>query len=162
MKKNIFKKVNRRFRKGLTLVELAVVVLIMGSIITLVALNINPGELKDDTASLKLRKDANELAMQLERYAEKYGKYPSEEQGLSALVEKPTTGDVPEDWRPILNKKNAILDPWGTPYQLKKDPNSDDYMIVTLGKDKKDGGEGKDADFNIRDENTYPQAFRKK
>ncbi len=161
MGKKFFRK-NRRFRKGLTLVELAVVVLILGSIITLVALNISPGELKDDTASLKLRKDANELSMHMERYAQNFGKYPSEEQGLSALVEKPTSGEVPEDWKPVINKKNAILDPWGTPYLLKKDPNGDDYMIISLGKDKKDGGEGKDSDFNIRDENTYPSAFKKK
>ncbi|MCB1190279.1 MAG: type II secretion system major pseudopilin GspG [Leptospiraceae bacterium] len=159
--KSIKRKFNRKIRKGLTLVELAVVMLIMGALITIVAININPGELKDDAASLKLRKDAQEVQMNLERYAAKFGTYPTEEQGLRAFIEKPTSGDVPENWRPILNKKAAIEDPWGTEYQLKMNENGDP-MIISLGKDKKEGGEGKNADFNILKEDTYPEAFRKK
>ncbi len=159
--KSINRKFNGKIRKGLTLVELAVVMLIMGAIITIVALNINPGELKDDAAALKLRKDAQEIQMHLERYAAKYGAYPSEEQGLRALVEKPTSGDVPENWRPLLNKKAAIEDPWGTEYQLKTSEGGDP-IIITLGKDKKEGGEGKNADFNILREDIYPEGFRKK
>ncbi|MCB1160648.1 MAG: type II secretion system protein GspG [Leptospiraceae bacterium] len=155
-------KLRRKIRRGLTLVELSVVVLILGAIIALVALNINPGQLKDDTASLKLRKDANELMMHLERYAAAYGKYPSEEQGLSALVEKPSVGDVPEDYKPIIKNRSAVLDPWGTPYKLKMNQDSGDPEIWTLGKDKADGGTGKNQDFNINAPDTYPKAFRKK
>ncbi|MDX1960852.1 MAG: type II secretion system protein GspG [Leptospiraceae bacterium] len=153
-------KKRNRIRRGLTLVELAVVVLILGAIITLVALNIRPGDLKDDTAALKLRKDANELQMHLERYSESFGKYPSEEQGLMALVEKPTTGEVPENYKPMLKNKQAILDPWGSTYQLKTN-NNGDVMIVSLGKDKREGGEGKNKDFNILNEEDYPTEFTK-
>ncbi|MGQ2827767.1 type II secretion system protein GspG, partial [Leptospira kirschneri] len=112
-------KLKRKYRKGLTLIELAVVVIILGALIALVYSNFRLGEISDDTAALKLKKDAYELQSHLERYAQRYGTYPSDEQGLEALVEKPTTGDVPEDWKPILTKKAAINDPWGTTYKLK-------------------------------------------
>lgn len=77
------------------------------------------------------------------------------------MVEKPTTGDVPEDWKPVLTKKAAINDPWGTPYKLKRDANGD-VQLITMGKDKKEGGEGKNADFNILNEDEYPTDFRRK
>lgn len=145
-------------RRGLTLVELAVVVLILGAIITLVALNIKPDTLKNQTAGLKLRKDANEIQMYLEQYADRYGKYPTEEQGIMALVEKPTVGDVPDNYRPIVKNKKAILDPWGTPYKLKFD-DSGNMQILTLGKDKKEGGDGLNKDFDILKEEEYPEEF---
>ncbi|EKR72744.1 type II secretion system major pseudopilin GspG [Leptospira noguchii] len=154
-------KLKRKYRKGLTLIELAVVVIILGALIALVYSNFRPGEISDDTAALKLKKDAYELQSHLERYAQRYGTYPSDEQGLEALVEKPTTGDVPEDWKPILTKKTAINDPWGTAYKLKRDVNGE-IQIVTMGKDKKDGGESKNADFNILNEDEYPSDFRRK
>ncbi|MCE9500581.1 MAG: type II secretion system major pseudopilin GspG [Leptospira sp.] len=162
MKIKSFSRVRKSLREGLTLVELAVVVLIMGTLIAIVAFNIDVGALKDDTAGLQLRKDASTISGALLQYENKYGRLPTEEQGLSALVEKPTSGDAPEDFTPLLKNKSAILDPWKTPYHLKKDPNSGDFMIVSYGKDKKEGGEGKDADFDIRNEDSYPSAFRKK
>ncbi|RHX90413.1 type II secretion system major pseudopilin GspG [Leptospira stimsonii] len=154
-------KLKRKYRKGLTLIELAVVVIILGALIALVYSNFRPGEISDDTAALKLKKDAYELQSHLERYAQRYGSYPSDEQGLEALVEKPTTGEVPEDWKPILSKKGAINDPWGTSYKLKRDSGGD-VQLFTLGKDKKEGGEGKNADFNILNEDEYPSDFRRK
>lgn len=154
------KKLTRKLRKGMTLIEIAVVVMILGAIIAIVAININPGELKDDTASLQLRKDAQELQMHLERYAGKYGTYPTEEQGLKALVEKPTSGDnIPEDYIAIIKNKKGIEDPWGSPYRLKFD--NGETAIYSLGKDKKEGGDGKNADFNILNDDEYPTAFKR-
>lgn len=156
-------KVNKKHskRSGLTLVELSVVVLILGAIIALVAINIKPGELKDQTAALKLRKDSSLIPTYISQYEDKFGKMPSEEQGLMALVEKPTSGDVPENYKPVAKNKNEITDPWGTVYVLKVDSNGD-YAIVTLGKDKKEGGEGKNSDFNILKEEEWPSDFQKK
>ena len=157
MKKN---KSFLRFRRGLTLVELSVVVLILGAIIALVACNIKPGELKDQTAVLKLKQDTRLIPTYLSMYEDRYGKIPSEEQGLIALVEKPTTGEVPDNYRPIVKNKSDILDPWNTPYQLRID-NNGDYQIITLGKDKKEGGEGKNADFDILTDDEYPADFQR-
>lgn len=156
-----YKRLRKNLKKGLTLVELAVVIMIMGLIITIVAFNISPGELKDDAAVLKLKKDAQELQMHLERYAARYGSYPTEEQGLRALVERPTSGDVPDSWRPIIKNKSAIEDPWKTEYVLKIDEQTGNPVIITLGKDKKEGGEGKNSDFNILQEDRYPKGFKK-
>lgn len=156
------KQLKRTIRRGMTLVEIAVVVLILGAIITLVAININPGELKDETATLKLTKDAEEIKIHLERYSALYGTYPTEEQGLSALIEKPTTGDIPEDYKPIIKNRALIQDPWGTLYILKFDKDSGDPSIWTLGKDKKEGGQGKNTDFDITKHDTYPKEFKLK
>lgn len=153
MKRNYF----LNLKRGMTLVELSVVVLILGAIIALVAFNIKPP--KDDLAGLKLKKDSQELQIALEQYSNKYGKMPSEEQGLSALVEKPSSGDVPEDYKPMISSKTAILDPWKTEYKLRIDSNGD-YEIITLGMDKKEGGEGKNADFNILKIDSYPKEFQ--
>lgn len=150
----------RKPRKGLTLIEISVVVMILGALIAIVALNINPGELKDETAVLKLKKDARELQTYLEKYAQKYGNYPSEEQGLKALYEKPTIGDnIPDDYVPIVKNKSVTEDPWKKPYILRYDEYGD-IAIYTMGKDGKEGGEGKNADFNILAEDEYPAAFR--
>ena len=160
MKLNRFSKLNKKIKRGMTLVELSVVVLILGAIIALVAFSIDPGKMKDDMASLQLKKDASTLKIALGQYEDRYGKMPSEEQGLSALVEKPTSGDVPENYKPVLDKKSAVLDPWKTPYVLRVDAGGD-YVILTLGKDKKEGGEGKNADFDILKEDDYPKEFQK-
>ncbi|WP_243393460.1 type II secretion system protein GspG [Leptospira perolatii] len=156
----LVRKGNKR-RKGFTLIELAIVVAILGAIIAIIISSINVGDIKDDTASMELRKEGREIQMNLERYAQKFGNYPSEDQGLEALVEKPATGDVPEDWRPMVNSKDSIKDPWGSIYKLKFDEYGD-MQIVTLGKDKQEGGEGANADFNILKEEEYPSQFKKK
>ena len=111
-------------------------------------------------ATLKLKKDSQELQIALEQYADRYGNFPTEEQGIIALVEKPEIPPIPKNYKPILNRKSMVLDPWHTPYILKHLPNSD-YAIITLGKDKKEGGEGKNADFNIMKEDEYPKEFQK-
>lgn len=161
MKINRLNRWNRSLRRGLTLIEIAVVVMILGALIAIVAININPGELKDDTAALQLRKDSQELQMHLERYAQRYGTYPSEEQGLIALVEKPTIGDnIPEDYTPIIKNKAGVEDPWRTPYILRFDEYGE-VAIITLGKDKREGGDGKNADFNILNHDEYPSAFKR-
>lgn len=161
MKVSKLGKLKNRVKHGMTLVEIAVVVLILGAIITLVYSNLNFSDTMDKTAATRLRKDAREITGFLELYAERHGKMPSEEQGLIALAEKPTTGDVPENYKPIVKNKSAVLDPWKTPYVLKFD-NNGDVIIISLGKDKKEGGEGKNADFNILNEEEYPADFRTK
>ncbi|TGK08686.1 type II secretion system protein GspG [Leptospira fluminis] len=154
-------KTGNKRRRGFTLIELAIVVAILGAIMAIIISSINVGDIKDDTASMELRKEGREIQMHLERYAQKFGNYPSEEQGLEALVEKPTTGDVPEDWRPMASNKDIIKDPWGTPYKLKFNEYGE-MQIITLGKDRQEGGEGVNADFNILKEEDYPSQFKKK
>ncbi|MEM7180964.1 MAG: type II secretion system protein GspG [Spirochaetota bacterium] len=114
---------------------------------------------KDRTAALKLKKNSSELLLHLERYKYNTGVYPSEEQGLFALIEEPTVGIVPENYKPVVKRKTVIKDPWGTFYVLKYNKEREPE-IWTLGKDKQEGGTGKAKDFNIADHESYPKAFR--
>jgi general secretion pathway protein G len=148
-------KKNQNLKRGLTLVELSVVVLILGAIIAIVAFNINPKDLQWKVAKLKLQKDGQSLSASLEQYQSEFGKLPTEEQGMRALVEKPTGGEVPENYKPVVKSKKDILDPWKTEYRLKFDSNGD-YSIISLGKDGKEGGEGMNKDFNILKEDEFP------
>lgn len=151
----------RKIRKGVTLIELTVVIFIIGAILAVIAFNLNPGEIKDSTAKLQLKSDANKIPSYLEIYSNKYGTYPTEDQGLDALVHKPESGDIPGNYTPVVKTKSAISDPWGTPYVLKYG-DSGDYKIITLGRDKKEGGDGVNADFNILNEDEYPEKYKAK
>ncbi len=74
------------------------------------------------------------------------GTYPSTEQGLKALVERPTSGPVPQNWRQYLEKKTTPKDPWGRDY-IYVCPgvhNPDSYDLSSLGKD------GVESDDDIR------------
>ena len=78
------------------------------------------------------------------------GFYPSTEQGLKALVEKPTIGKIPENYAEggYLEKGKVPLDAWGNPYiYLCPGLLNDDYDIISLGRDGKEGGENFDADI---------------
>ncbi len=128
-------------------------------VLIVAAFLIPPSNVDDFSTLLKLKKDSQELQIALEQYADRYEKIPSEEQGIMALVEKPTLPPIPKNYRPILYKKSAVLDPWQTPYILKHLANGN-YAIITIGMDKKEGGEGKNADFNILKLDSYPKEFQ--
>ena len=135
----------------------AVLILLAGAI--LILLSFAEPDHGYQSPGLRLRKDASELPMFLEQYSDRYGDYPTEEQGIFALVELPTAPPIPKNYKPIVSNKKAVLDPWSTPYILKRDPDRG-YKIITLGKDKKEGGEGRNSDFNILKEEEYPREFR--
>ncbi|MEI1278087.1 type II secretion system major pseudopilin GspG [Leptospira venezuelensis] len=151
-------KTGNKRRKGFTLIELAIVVAILGALMAIILVNVDFGTVTNETAKMKIKKDRQELRMHLERYASKFGTYPSEEQGLDALVEKPTTGDIPETWTPMMNSKDAINDPWKNPYKLRYD-GAGEIQIITFGQDKVEGGEGLNSDFDITKEEQYPAQF---
>jgi general secretion pathway protein G len=155
-------KVNRlrRLKKGLTLIELSIVVMIIGALIGILISSIDFKSIFGQTEKVKLKADSAKLQGALSQYQAEFGRIPTEEQGLRALIERPTSGDVPENYRPVLKSKDAILDPWKTEYKLKIDSNGD-YSILTLGLDKKEGGEGKNKDFNIINDDEYPSDYKK-
>ncbi|GBF49074.1 putative type II secretion system protein G [Leptospira ryugenii] len=150
----------RKWKEGLTLIELTVVILIIGSLMGILYAGFkNFGSGNDSQAKLKVQNDSRILEIKLREYFDKFSKYPSEEQGLRALVERPDDEDVAMDYEPLIKDKSVLKDPWGTPYQLKFDDNNN-YQILTLGADKKDGGEGRNKDFNILDPEEYPTALK--
>ena len=98
----------------------------------------------DDARGTVARTDINTLVQALKRYRLDNQRYPSTEQGLNALVARPTAGVVPPNWKPYLDKLPA--DPWGRPYQFANPGVQGEIEVFSLGADGQPGGEGADAD----------------
>lgn len=136
----------RRRQRGLTLFELLVVLAILAFLATLVAPRVVSylGRAKTDVA----RAQAANIASSLELFFLDYGRYPTEEEGLEALVEAPANDD---SWRgPYLKEESALTDPWGRPYLYAPDENSDAFEVASLGRDGEEGGDGENADIRKR------------
>jgi general secretion pathway protein G len=133
-------------RSGFTLIEILVVIVVIAILATLVAPNIfqHVGAAKDATAKSQIEM----LSAALDAYRLDNGHYPSTEQGLNALWEKPTI-DPPPNWRGPYLRKPVPPDPWQRPYVYlfpgQQNPNG--YDLLTYGLDGKPGGEGEDADI---------------
>ena len=139
---NRFHARHRAVHRGFTLVEILVVLVIVGVLVALIAPNVldRAGEAKVTAA----RTDVNSLTQALKLYKLDNQRYPSADQGLEALVRKPTSGTVPQNWRPYLDK--LPKDPWGQPYQYANPGLHGEIDGFSFGADGKPGGEGNDAD----------------
>lgn len=132
---------------GFTLIELMVVIVILGILAAIIAPRIigRTDEAKVTEAKVQI---ANlETAFKL--YKLDNGVYPTTEQGLEALIEKPTIGVIPKKWREegYLEKRRVPLDPWGNPYIYVSPGLHGDYDIISYGRDGVRGGKGFDADI---------------
>jgi len=137
---------------GFTLIEIMVVVLIIGLLATLVAVNVLPR--KEEANRVKACADIKSLETALKLYYLDNHMYPTTEQGLKALVEKPTTGKIPCCWKEggYIEGGHIPKDPWGNDYvYISPAPNGADYEIISYGADGKPGGEGKDKDITSLD-----------
>ena len=132
---------------GFTLIEIMVVVVILGILAALVVPNImsRPDQAKVTVAQA----DVKAIASALEMYRLDNGFYPSNEQGLEALVREPTGTPEPRNWNPDGYLKKIPQDPWGNPYQYENpgQHNTNNYDLFSLGSDGRIGGEGTAADI---------------
>lgn len=89
-----------------------------------------------DAEEGKVKGDIQAISASLIRYKTKGRMYPTEAQGLDALVKRPTDGPQPAGWKPYL-KPEGLIDPWGRPYQYRYPGqyNPESYDIFSLGKD---------------------------
>jgi len=132
---------------GFTLLEIIVVVFILSLLVAIVAPKIMGRTDDAKIADAKIQTKNFETALKL--YKIDNGSYPTTEQGLESLIEKPTTGQVPGKYREggYLEQKKIPLDPWGAPYIYVSPGVHGDFDILSYGGDGKEGGEGKDADI---------------
>lgn len=133
----------RRASRGFTLLELMVVIVIIGVLAALIAPKVL--ENVDKAKITAAQSNINDLMNALKMYKLDNGRYPSSDQGLQALVAKPTTGTVPANWRSYLEK--LPNDPWQNPYQYANPGVHGDIDVFSFGADGKPGGEGNDADI---------------
>jgi len=147
--KNIVARKNIYGRRsgGFTLIEIMVVVVILGILGALIVPNIigRPDEARVTAA----RADLQQIGNALELYRLDNGSYPSNDQGLAALVEEPSGYPEPRKWSPDGYVKRLPEDPWGEPYLYYSEDRTMD--IYTFGADRKEGGEGIDADLRLSD-----------
>ena len=130
-------------RRGFTLIELMVVLVIIGVLAALIVPNVL--ERAEDARVTAARTDIGNLMQALKLYKLDNLRYPSAQQGLQALVNRPTTDPVPANWKPYLDK--LPNDPWGNPYQYLNPGIKGEVDVMSFGADGKSGGEGKDADI---------------
>lgn len=134
---------NRR-QAGFTLVELMVVIVIIGLLATIVAINVIPS---GDTARVqKAKADIATIEQALEMYRLQFSTYPTTAQGLQALVSAPAGVDASRYQKGGYIKKLPD-DPWNRPYLYAAPGRHGEADVWTLGADGRDGGEGINADI---------------
>ena len=129
--------------RGFTLIELMVVLVIIGVLAALIVPNVI--NRADDARVTAARTDVNNLMQALKLYKLDNLRYPTSEQGLQALVVKPSVGPAPLNWKPYLDK--LPNDPWGRPYQFMNPGLKGEVDVLSFGADGQAGGEGKNADI---------------
>ncbi len=129
--------------RGFTLIELMVVLVIIGVLAALIVPNVL--DRADDARVTAARTDVNNMVQALKLYKLDNQRFPTAEQGLQALVTKPTVGPIPPNWRPYLDK--LPKDAWGQPYQYLNPGVHQEIDVLSFGADGQAGGEGKNADI---------------
>ncbi|MEE4252231.1 MAG: type II secretion system major pseudopilin GspG [Alcanivoracaceae bacterium] len=135
-------------QRGFTLIEILVVVALIGLLAAFIVPNVI-GQSEKARVDLA-RANMNAISTQLEMFRMHNGRYPTSEEGLRALVEKPATA---RNWTtPYLSKMPE--DPWNNPYVYMSPGINGPYDLISLGADAREGGEGFDADISFRDTGT--------
>ncbi|NDE40631.1 MAG: type II secretion system protein GspG [Betaproteobacteria bacterium] len=129
-------------QRGFTLIELMVVLLIIGVLAALIVPNVL--DRADDARVTAAKTDVSNLVQALKLYKLDNQRYPSAEQGLQALLTKPTVDPMPVNWKPYLDQ--LPKDPWGRPYQYLSPGIKGEVDVMSFGADGQTGGEGKNAD----------------
>ena len=133
----------RRREAGFTLLELLVVLVILALISAFAAPRVLKylGGARTDAANIQIENLINNF----ELYKLEVGTYPSEQDGIEALLEAPSDA---ERWNgPYVRKRDNIIDPWGQLYAYRYPGDYGDFDLYSLGADGIEGGEGEDADI---------------
>ncbi len=130
-------------QRGFSLIEIMVVVIILGILASLVVPKLMSRP--DDARIVKAKHDILGIQNALDLYRLDNSFYPSTDQGLSALVKKPTTRPMPQHWKAYL--KSLPKDPWGRDYLYLNPGQHGEIDIFTLGANGQSGGDGVNAEI---------------
>ena len=130
--------------RGFTLIEVLVVVAILGILAAIVVPRIM--DRPDEAKRVAAKADIATLVNQLKIYRLDNGNYPTTEQGLMALVQRPTTNPAPGNWKQGGYLERLPKDPWGTDYQYLAPGVRSEIDVFSFGADRVRGGEGSAAD----------------
>ena len=135
----------RRTQGGFTLIEIMVVVVILGILAALVVPQVMN---RPDQAKVTVAKgDIKAISAALDMYKLDNFSYPSTQQGLNALVEKPGNNPQPRNWNRDGYLKRVPKDPWGNDYQYLSPGTQGQFDLYSLGADGKQGGSDLNADI---------------
>jgi general secretion pathway protein G len=132
-------------QNGLTLIEILIVVVILGVLASVIVAKV--ADSPDKARVTAAKADIATLVQALKMYRLDNTAYPTTEQGLKALVQKPATAPVPANWKTGGYLERLPNDPWGTPYQYLQPGRFGEIDVFSLGADKLPGGEGSGADI---------------
>lgn len=132
-------------QNGFTLIEIMVVVIILGILGTLVVPKIMGRP--DEARVVAAKQDISSIMQALNLYRLDNSRYPSTEQGLRALVTRPTQEPLPSNYKDGGYLSKVPTDPWGNPYQYLSPGLKGEVDVFSLGADRKPGGDGVNADI---------------
>ena len=132
-------------RKGFTLIEIMVVIVILGVLAALIVPKVMSRP--DEARVVAAKQDIATLSQALKLYRLDNKAYPTTEQGLAALASKPVLPPIPDNWKTGGYVERLPADPWGKPYQYLNPGVHDEIDVFSYGADGVPGGAGTDADI---------------
>ena len=143
----MYKRHGSRGERGMTLIEIMMVVAILGILIAVVVPTLIGHD--QEARQTAQKADIRSIGQALDIYHLQNGHYPSTEQGLEALAEKPIGHPEPKSWGPTPYLRKYPLDQWGNDYIYIKEGHT--FELMSLGADGAEGGEDYDADIRYTD-----------
>ena len=135
----------KAYQAGFTLIEVMIVIVIMGIMASLIVPKIMGRP--DEARVVASKQDIASILQALKLYKLDNQRLPSTEQGLQALVTKPSSPPVPSNWKSDGYLDRLPKDPWGNPYQYLSPGLNGEIDVFSFGSDGAIGGEGNDADI---------------
>jgi len=135
----------QKTQKGFTLIEIMVVIVIIGVLATLIIPRLMSRP--DEARVIAARQDVATIVSALKLYRLDIGRYPTSEQGLKALIAKPSEEPIPTNWKMGGYLDRLPNDPWGKPYQYLSPGLTGEMDVFSFGADGKLGGVELDTDI---------------